>query len=109
MSEPTLDEFLRHLQASLDSASDIPDGKEREARFVQLETAIQEAIIFKNRYAQLIKHGVDPLRLQDPLVQELVPQASASETLQSDRSRCSSCGRGLDADLDFCAACGAKN
>ena len=47
---PLVDEFMRHLQASLDEAMDIEDKLERHERILQLEIAIQEAIIFKNRY-----------------------------------------------------------
>ena len=57
MSEgPLLDEFMRHLQASLDEAMDIEDKIERHDRILQLEIAIQEAIIFKNRYKELVSH-----------------------------------------------------
>ena len=48
--EPKLDAFIRHLQAEVDSASEIVDKKERDERLLQLEVAIQEAIIFANRY-----------------------------------------------------------
>ena len=51
--EPKLDAFLRHLQAEVDSASEIVDNKERDERLFQLEVAIQEAIIFANRYREL--------------------------------------------------------
>jgi len=47
---PLVDEFMRHLQASLDEAMDIEDKLERHERILQLEIAIQEAVIFKNRY-----------------------------------------------------------
>ena len=60
---PLVDEFMRHLQASLDEAMDIEDKLERHERILQLEIAIQEAIIFKNRYNELVSHGIDPLVL----------------------------------------------
>ena len=46
---PLVEEFMRHLQASLDEAMQIEDKIERNDRILQLEIAIQEAIIFKNR------------------------------------------------------------
>lgn len=60
---PLVDEFMRHLQASLDEAMEIEDKIERHDRILQLEIAIQEAIIFKNRYQELVSHGIDPLVL----------------------------------------------
>ena len=39
---PTLDEFMRHLQASLEEAQSIEDNLERDERPLQLEIAIQE-------------------------------------------------------------------
>ena len=61
--EPQLDAFLRHLQAEVDSASEIVDKREREERLFQLEVAIQEAIIFANRYRELQSQGVNPMML----------------------------------------------
>ena len=37
---PTLDEYMRHLQASLEEAEGIDDRIEREERTLQLETSI---------------------------------------------------------------------
>ena len=51
---PLVEEFMRHLQASLDEAMQIEDKIERNDRILQLEIAIQEAIIFKNRYNELV-------------------------------------------------------
>ena len=47
MSEgPTLSEFLRHLQAILEESEEIPDRIDRETRQLQIESAIQEALLF---------------------------------------------------------------
>ena len=52
MSEegPTLDSFLRHLQTEVEAAREISDRIERDERLLQLESSIQEAIIFANLY-----------------------------------------------------------
>ncbi len=105
---PNLDEFLRHLQASLDEAETIDDRVEREERTLQLENAIQEALIFANRYKELLAHVIDPLILiqSEPGV-EAPPPASKVQALSIGNSSCDNCGSGLDTDLDFCPACGA--
>ena len=106
---PTLDEFMRHLQASLDEAQSIEDKFEREERTLQLEIAIQESLIFINRYKELVSHGIDPLILvsNDPGV-EAPPPASKVQALSLGNSICKSCGANLDRDLDFCPACGDR-
>ncbi len=47
--EPSVDAFMRHLQVCVEEARTIADAKEREQRLWQLESALQEAIIYKNR------------------------------------------------------------
>ena len=104
---PTLDEFMRHLQASLEEAQSIEDNLERDERTLQLEIAIQESLIFINRYKELVSHGIDPLVLvsSDPNV-ESPPPATKVQALSLGNSVCKSCGANLDSDLDFCPACG---
>ena len=104
---PTLDEFMRHLQASLDEAQSIEDKIERNERTLQLEIAIQESLIFINRYRELVSHGIDPLVLvsSDSGV-ESPPPATKVQALSLGNSVCKSCGANLDSDLDFCPACG---
>tara|TARA_B100001287_G_C22680728_1_gene530212 strand:- start:1375 stop:1713 length:339 start_codon:yes stop_codon:yes gene_type:complete len=105
---PLVDEFMRHLQASLDEAMEIEDKIERHDRILQLEIAIQEAIIFKNRYQELVSHGIDPLVLVSQRDgQEAPPPATKSQALTLGTTSCSVCGSTLDPDLDFCPACGA--
>ena len=105
---PLVDEFMRHLQASLDEAMEIEDKIERHDRILQLEIAIQEAIIFKNRYHELVSHGIDPLVLVSQRDgQEAPPPATKSQALTLGTTSCSECGSTLDPDLDFCPACGA--
>lgn len=105
---PQLDEFMRHLQACLDETMEIDDKIERHERILQLEIAIQEAIIFKNRYTELVSHGIDPLLLvaQKEGI-ETPPPATKSQAITLGLSNCSKCGSTLDPDLGFCPACGA--
>ena len=110
MSEgPTLSEFLRHLQAILEESEEIPDRIDRETRQLQIESAIQEALLFGSRYRELKEHGVDPLRLVNSTPNEDFPQPiSKIQALAQGQDHCQSCGELLDPDLDFCAACGDK-
>lgn len=106
---PTLSEFMRHLQAILDESQEIPDRTERETRQLQIESTIQEAIIFGNRYRELVEHGIDPLRVVQSSERDGIPQhVSKVESLNVGNAHCSGCGAHLDNDLDFCVSCGAK-
>ena len=79
---PQLDDFMRHLQACLEEASQIADQIERDERILQLEIAIQEAIIFKNRFTELVSHGIDPLVLvKANSTDETPPPATKSQAL----------------------------
>ena len=106
-SVPALEEFMRHLQAGLDEAMEIDDEIERNDRILQLEIAIQEAIIFKNRYQELVSHGIDPLVLvKQKDGEEMPPPVTKSQALTLGVSTCTKCGATLDAELDFCPTCG---
>ena len=87
MSEegPTLDSFLRHLQTEVEAAREISDRIERDERLLQLESSIQEAIIFANRYKELQNQGVDPLLLVDPKVQQERPAPPHERSIHSSR------------------------
>ena len=76
---PSLDSFLRHLQTEVEAANEIADKSERNIRLLQLESSIQEAIIFANRYKELQNQGVDPLLLVDPKVQQERPAPPATK------------------------------
>ena len=107
--DPSLDSFLRHLQTEVEAANEIADKPERNIRLLQLESSIQEAIIFANRYKELQNQGVDPLLLVDPKVQQErpAPPATKGQAILLGSSTCSTCGKLLENDLDFCPACGA--
>ena len=86
---------------------EIDDEIERNDRILQLEIAIQEAIIFNNRYQELVSHGIDPLVLvKQKDGEEMPPPVTKSQALTLGVSTCTKCGATLDPDLDFCPACG---
>ena len=106
---PTLSDFMRHLQAVLEESTDMPDAKEQQHRQWQIEAAIQEAIIFGNRYRELQEHGLDPLRLVKPKLNDPVaPPVNKIEALKTGSMQCAGCGSHLEADLSFCPACGQE-
>lgn len=107
--EPTVEAFMRHLQVCVEEARTIADRKEREQRLWQLESAIQEAIIYKNRVEELQRHGIDPIRLveaESPMSQPPAPKKV--EALLSGHDHCKTCNAVLEPDLPFCPACGAE-
>ena len=107
--EPTVEAFMRNLQVCIEEARTIADRKEREQRLWQLESAIQEAIIYKNRVDELQRHGIDPVRLveaESPLSQPPAPKKV--EALLSGHDHCKTCKAVLEPDLAFCPACGAE-
>ena len=106
-SEPTLDEFLRQLQAEMDIADHIPDKEERNQRQWQIEAAMQEAITFSNRWKHVMKLGLDPLKLVDAIADEEMTSARRSNTpAASEVSTCAKCSSPVEGGLDFCPSCG---
>jgi hypothetical protein len=104
---PTLSDFMRHLQSVLEESTEIPDAEEQEHRQWQIEAAIQEAIIFGNRFRELQEHGLDPLRLIKPKASDpTAPPVNKIEALNSGNLICDACGAHLENDLTFCPACG---
>jgi len=107
--EPTVDAFMRHLQVCLEEARTIADGKERQERCWQLESALQEAIIYKNRIEELQRHGLDPVRLvEGDGINTPAPAPKKVEALMSGHAHCGTCRAVLEPDLAFCPACGAE-
>lgn len=107
--EPSVEAFMRHLQVCVEEARTIADSHEREQRMLQLESALQEAIIYKNRIEELHRHGIDPIRLveaESSLAQPPAPKKV--EALMTGKDRCKVCNAVLEADLPFCPACGAE-
>lgn len=107
--EPNVDEFMRHLQVCIEEARTIADGEERENRLWQLESALQEAIIYQNRIAELKRHGIDPVLLvEKEALEQKTPAPFKVEALMTGHSHCGSCNTVLEPDLDFCPACGQE-
>ena len=108
MSEaPTIEEFIRHMQAELDTCKEIPDAEERQHKQWQLETSIQQAVIFSNRFKELVRIGKDPLKIVEALSMPDGPSAEeAKQAIAKVGGFCPSCGSTMQDDLNFCANCG---
>jgi len=108
--QPTVEAFMRHLQVCLEEAATIGDAQEREQRCWQIEAALQEAILYKNRVEQLLQHGVDPIHLVQPAPDGTrAPAPRKIEALNGSHRHCQKCGAALENDLDFCPACGHES
>ena len=109
MGEPTVDELIRHLQTELGQADDIVDNLDRKRRMLQLETSIQEAISFQQRFKILEGAGIDPIKITEAV--RLIQPADKMPSSQSNNTEsgwCERCEATLEDDLDFCPACGKK-
>ena len=107
--EPNVDAFMRHLQVCIEEARTIADAKEREQRLGQLESALQEAIIYKNRIEELQRHGIDPVRLvESESGITPAPAPKKVEALMTGHDHCPVCKAVFEPDLGFCPACGAE-
>ena len=106
----SVEAFMRHLQVCWEEAGNIGDTQEREKRLWQLEAALQEAILYKNRVEQLLQHGVDPIHLVKPAADGSKPPTPRKiEALNTAHAHCKKCGAGLENDLSFCPSCGYEN
>jgi hypothetical protein len=109
MGEPTVDELIRHLQTELGQADDIIDSLDRKRRMLQLETSIQEALSFQQRYNILEDAGIDPIKIAEAVrLIQTAETAPAPKLKNTEDGWCESCEATLEEDLDFCPACGKK-
>ena len=109
MGEPTVEEFIRHLQVELEQCDSIVDYVERQQRQIQIENGIQEALSFQQRHAILENAGIDPLKITEAVrlikSNKETPKPSQSN---SETQWCPKCESSLEDDLNFCPACGHK-
>lgn len=105
--EPTVDVFMRHLQAELEATASIADAVEREERRRHLQTSLQEAMRFLAVHGERVRLGLDPTKVVRP--QQRTVESEVRDTMSTLAAGiCESCGAMLDPELDFCPACGAR-
>jgi predicted nucleic acid-binding Zn ribbon protein len=108
MSEsPSVDEFIRHMQAELDACEDIVDKVERQKRQWQIESSLMMAIEFSERFRELSKLGQNPLEIVQALTMQDDANANmAKQVIAIASGMCPTCSAPMEDDLNFCAACG---
>ncbi len=108
--EPSLDVFRRWLQREIEKAEDDNERDHSEQRLVELEAALILAISFDREFSQRAEAGVQPTK-QVPTVRliQRAPEPGTPKDAQKpmDVNACQSCEEPMEADLDFCAKCGA--
>ncbi|MBK70023.1 MAG: hypothetical protein CMB53_01300 [Euryarchaeota archaeon] len=106
MAEPNdMENFQRWLQTQLSMTSSIDDPVDRERRRLQIESAIREAISFRESLKIL-----EELQVSPPFVNSEKSVRSISEpqstNSRSDITRCPICDSEIEQDLGFCTVCG---
>ena len=97
-----IEKFQRWLQSQLDDVKSIEDAEERERRQIQLESAIQEAINFRN-LVSLVQDIAPPFVERESSVRVVSDEEVVKE---SSGAFCSSCEKPITPELDFCTNCG---
>ena len=106
-SHPSLDEFIRYLQVSLEETNAMPDKVERQQRQWLLEAAFQEALVYQTKRAELEKLGEKAIQIVAASTPSDNPIPTRSQVLAGIGAHCTTCKASLDPELDFCPACGA--
>ncbi len=104
---PSVDEFIRHMQAELDACEEIVDKNERQKRQWQIESSLLMAIEFSNRFKELSKLGQNPMKIVEALTSADSSNANiAKQVIAIAGGMCPHCSAPIEADLDFCSSCG---
>lgn len=104
---PSVDEFIRHMQAELDACEDIVDKEERQKRQWQIESTLLMAIEFSDRFKELSKLGENPMKIVQALsMPDGANSEIAKQVMAIASGMCPSCGTSMESDLDFCSNCG---
>lgn len=104
---PSVDEFVRHMQAELDACEEIVDKEERQKRQWKIESSLLLAIEFSDRFKELSKLGQNPIQIVQALTMPDGKGADIAKQVMAIASgMCPSCGTPMETDLDFCSSCG---
>ncbi|MBP51239.1 MAG: hypothetical protein CMA68_04090 [Euryarchaeota archaeon] len=103
-----MENFQRWLQTQLSLTASIEEPSERERRRLQIESAIREAISFRESLEMLADLQVSP-----PFVSAESSVRKISEPITPDKenisSRCPKCDSEVEHELGFCTMCGEKS
>ena len=108
MSESaSVDEFIRHMQAELESCEDIVDKVERQKRQWQIESSLLLAMDFSKKFKELSNLGQNPMKIIEALQVPDGENANAAKLIMAIAGGvCPTCGTQLESDLNFCSSCG---
>jgi len=104
---PTIDEFRRYLQARRNDLDAIADPDERERVRVRIDAALQEALDFSA--AVEIREELKSRVFEEVDSSARLIEAAESRPIERvDGDECSKCDAPLEADIEFCPACGHR-
>ena len=104
MAQPTLEEFRRWLQSEIQDIEEIEESIDKAKRLLQLEMALQEAMVFDAAWEMRTEASIDPVIREKSV--RLLSSAPESESNITSMGICTSCDAEIDEDLEFCTACG---
>ena len=102
---PEIEQYQRWLQARLVMSENIEDPSERDRVNIQIESAIQLAIQYRQILEDQLETVPSPFsELPSPV--RVVENTELVKNEVSDLTMCSGCQEPVSGDLDFCPACG---
>ena len=106
MSGPSeIEQYQRWLQARLAMSDNIEDPSERDRIKIQIESAIQLAIQYRQILEEQSETVPSPFtELSSPV--RVVEDTNLEKSDIPDSTICSGCQEPVSGDLDFCPACG---
>ncbi len=100
-----IEQYQRWLQARLAMSENIEDPLERDRVNIQIESAIQLTIEYRqilDEHSEIVPSPFSEM----PAPVRVVENADLEKTEAADATICSSCQERVSGDLDFCPACG---
>ena len=102
---PEIEQFQRWLQARLAISENIEDPSERDRVNIQIESAIQLAIQYRQIIIEQSESVPSPFT-EVPSPVRVVENTDLEKSEPSDSTICTGCHEPVNSDLDFCPACG---
>ena len=100
-----IEQYQRWLQARLAMSDNIEDPSERDRIKIQIESAIQLAIQYRQILEEQSETVPSPFtELSSPV--RVVEDTNLEKSDIPDSTICSGCQEPVSGDLDFCSACG---
>ena len=100
-----IEQYQRWLQARLAMSDNIEDPSERERVNIQIESAIQLTIQYRQILEEQSETVPSPFsELPSPV--RVVDNQNLEKSEVSDSTTCSGCQQPNSGDLDFCPSCG---